>query len=459
MQVSVETTSGLERRLTIIIPADKIDGEISKRLKDLSRRVRLDGFRPGKVPMKVVKRRYGLGARQEVLGEQIQQAFVEAVTQEKLNPAGAPRVEPKSDEEGKDFEFVAIFEVYPEIEVGDFKGVEVDRPVAEVSEADISEMIETLRTQSKTFETVERAAELGDQIVFDYLGRFASGEKEGEEFAGGKAEDSTLELGSGQMIPGFEDGLVGVSANEEKTLALTFPEDYHSEELKGQAVEFACKVHKVETAVLPELNDAFFERFGVTEGGEDAFRAEVRKNMERELRQAIKSKVKSQVMDGLLTTHEIEVPSPLVAQEVDRMREQAVQRFGGAQGGFDPKQLPAELFEKDAKKRVALGLLIGEIVKQREIKVDDDLVRSKIEEMASAYQEPQQVVDWYYSNEEQLSEVKYVVLEEQVVDTVLKAAKVSDSACSYQDAIRPAAPAETEGAETEEAETSEEVQA
>lgn len=454
MQVSVETTSGLERRLTITIPADKIDGEINKRLQDLSRRVRLDGFRPGKVPIKVVKRRYGLGARQEVLGEQMQEAFIEAVTQENLNPAGAPRVEPKSDEEGKDFEFVAIFEVYPEIVVGDFAGVEVERPVAEVSDTDIDEMIETLRTQSKTFENVERAAELGDQIVFDYRGTYASGEQAGEEFEGGKAENSTLELGSGQMIPGFEDGLVGVSVNEEKTLELTFPEDYHAEELKGQAVEFACKVHQVQAATLPELNDEFFERFGVTEGGEEAFRAEVRKNMERELRQAIKSKVKNQVMDGLLTTHEIEVPSPLVAQEIDRMREQAAQRFGGAQSGFDPKQLPAELFEKDARKRVALGLLIGEIVKQREIKVDDDRVRTMIEEMASAYQTPQQVIDWYYSNEEQLSEVKYVVLEEQVVDTVLEAARVSDSQCSYQDAIKPAAPAETE-----EAEASEEVQA
>ncbi|WP_422138084.1 trigger factor [Endozoicomonas sp. ALC020] len=442
MQVSVETTSGLERRLTITIPADKIDGEVNKRLQDLSRRVRLDGFRPGKVPMKVVKRRYGLGARQEVLGEQMQQAFVEAITQENLNPAGAPRVEPKNDEEGKDFEFVAIFEVYPEIVVGDFAGVEVERPVAEVCDADIDEMVETLRAQSKTFEDVERAAELGDQIVFDYVGSFASGEKDGEEFDGGKAENATLELGSGQMIPGFEDGLVGVSVGEEKTLELTFPEDYHAEELKGQAVKFACKVHQVQAATLPELDEAFFERFGVAGGGEEAFRTEVRKNMERELRQAIKSKVKNQVMDGLLTTHEIEVPSPLVTQEIDRMREQAVQRFGGAQGGFDPRQLPAELFEKDARKRVALGLLIGEIVKQREIKVDDDRVRAMIEEMASAYQTPQQVIDWYYSNEEQLSEVKYVVLEEQVVDTVLEAAKVSDSECSYQDAIKPAAPAE-----------------
>lgn len=452
MQVSVETTSGLERRLTITISSQTIDGEINKRLQDMSRRVRLDGFRPGKVPMKVVKRRYGQSARQEVLGEQMQQAFVEAITQEKLNPAGAPRVEPKTDEDGKDFEFVAIIEVYPEITLTEsFDSIEIARPVAEVTDADIDEMVETLRTQSKTFETVERAAESGDQIVFDYVGTFASGEQDGEEFAGGKAENSTLELGSGRMIPGFEDGLVGVSAGEEKTLELTFPEDYQSEELKGQAVEFACKIHEVKAPQLPELDATFFERFGVTDGGQDEFRAEVRKNMERELRQAVKGKVKNQVMEGLLNTHEIEVPSPLVAQEIDRMREQAVQQFGGAQGGFDPKQLPAELFEADAKKRVALGLLVGEVVKQREVKVDDDRVRAMIEEMASAYQEPQQVIDWYYSNEEQLSQVKYVVLEEQVVDTILESAKVSETESSYQDAIKPAVPAEASEEEAEEA--------
>lgn len=443
MQISLETTSGLERRLTIAIPAEKIDGEVAKRLNDMSRRVRLDGFRPGKVPMKVMKRRYGPGARQEVLGEQMQQAFVDAVTQEKVNPAGAPSVEPKTDEEGKDFEFVATFEVYPVIALSDFAGINVERPVADVQDGDIDEMIETLRNQSKTFEDVERAAENGDQVLFDYVGTF-TGERSGEEFKGGKAENSTLELGSGRMIPGFEDGLVGVSADEEKTLELTFPEDYQSEELKGQAVEFACKVHKVQGAPQSEMDDAFFELFGVTEGGVDAFRAEVRRNMERELRQAVKGKVKNQVMDGLLSSHEIDVPSPLVAQEIDRMREQAIQQFGGAQGGFDTSQLPTKMFEAGAKKRVALGLIVGEVVKQREVKVDDDRVRAMIEDMASAYQEPQQVIDWYYSNEQQLSQVKYVVLEEQVVDTVLSNANVSEAQVSYQEAIKPAAPAEAE---------------
>ena len=445
MQVSLEMTSGIERKLTITIPATEIDGEVNKRLQDLSRRVRLDGFRPGKVPMKVVKRRYGAGARQEVLGEMMQSSFIEAIQEQKLNPAGAPTVEAKSDND-EGFTFVATFEVYPEIALNEFSGISVQRPVAEVQESDIDEMIETLRKQSSTFAEVERAAQLGDRVVFDYVGT-----KEGEAFSGGSAENSTLELGTGRMIPGFEEGLVGISAGDEKVLSLTFPEDYHAEELAGQAVEFACKVHKVSEPALPELNDEFFARFGVNEGGLDGFRKEVSRNMERELRQAIKNKVKNQVMDGLLKIHEVEVPSALIDQEVDRMREQAVQQFGGMRGGFDPKQLPAELFAADARKRVALGLLIGEVVKQREVKVDDERVRVMIEEMASAYQEPQQVIDWYYSNDDQLSQIRYVVLEEQVVDTILEAAQIADNACSYQEAIKPAErAAEADEAELEE---------
>ncbi|MGB0360165.1 MAG: trigger factor, partial [Endozoicomonas sp.] len=402
MQFSLEETTGIERKLTITIATEDINNEVNKRLQDLSRRVRLDGFRPGKIPMKVVKRRYGEGARQEVLDEMMQHSFIEAITEQKLNPAGTPSVEVKPDNE-EDFTFIATFEVFPEIALNEFNGIVVDRPVADVQESDIDEMIETLRKQNTTFEEVDRAAEIGDLITFDYVGT-----KDGEAFEGGSAESSTLELGSGRMIPGFEDGLIGVTAGTEKILYLTFPEEYHAKDLAGQAVEFTCKIHKVEGPILAEMNDEFFARFGVTEGGLDGFRTEVSKNMERELRQAIKSKIKNQVMDGLLNTHEVDVPSALTAQEIDRMREQAAQQFGGAQGSFDPSQLPAELFEADAKKRVALGLLIGEVVKQHKVQVDEERVRSMIEEMASAYQEPQQVINWYYSNDEQLSQIKYV---------------------------------------------------
>ena len=442
MQVFLETTSTIGRKLTITIPADKIAAEMDKRLKDLSRRVRLDGFRPGKVPVKVVKRRYGEGVKQDALSELMQSAFFEAVVEQKVNPAGSPTIETVSDND-EGFTFVAAFDVYPEIVLNDFTGISIERPVAEVSETDIDEMVETLRKQSTTFEVVERAAENSDRVLFDYVGM-----KDGVAFEGGSATNATLELGSGRMIPGFEDGLVGVSAGEEKALELTFPEAYHNAELAGQTVVFNCTVHSVSVPVLPELNDEFFARFGVTEGGLEGFRTEVARNMDRELRQAVKNKVKNQVMDGLMSMHEVEVPRGLIVQEIDRLREQAVQQFGGVRGGFDPRQLPAELFEADAKKRVALGLLVGEVVKQLEIKVDEDRVRAMIEDIASAYQTPQEVIDWYNSSEENLSQIRYVVLEEQVVDTILAAAKVSDVNCNYQDAIKPVERAE----EAEEAE-------
>ena len=446
MQVSLETTSGLERRLTIIVPAETVETQVTSRLKDMGKRVKLDGFRPGKVPFSVLKRRYGQGARQEVLGEVIQSSYTQAVIKEELHPAGAPRIEPKAMDEGADLEFVAIVEVYPEIELGDFSKISVEKPVAEVNEEDVNQMLDTLREQSKTFEEAEGAvAEQGDQAVIDFKGSV-----DGEEFEGGAAEDQELVLGSGRMIPGFEDGIVGMKAGEQKDINVTFPEDYQAENLKGKEAVFAINLKAVKKGVLPELDDAFFERYGVKEGGEEAFRTEITKNMGRELRQAVKTKIKNQVMDGLLSVHEVELPAALVDQEIDRLREQAVQQFGGQ--GMKADQLPAEIFRAEAEKRVRLGLIVGEVVKAKELKADDNRVREMIEEIASAYQEPQQVIDWYYGNEQQLSQVQYVVLEEQVVDTILEAAQVSEKTCSYEDAIKPAPAKNEEGAEEEKAE-------
>ncbi len=447
MQVSLETTSGLERRLTITVPAEAVDSKVDKRLKEMGRSAKMDGFRPGKVPFKVIKRRYGLGARQEVLGEVIQSSYTEAVIKEELHPAGAPRIEPKATEEGADLEFVAVLEVYPEIELGDFSNISVEKPVAEVAEDDVTKMLETLRDQSKTFKETEEGtvAEKGDMVVIDFKGSV-----DGEEFEGGAAEDQELVLGSGRMIPGFEDGIVGMKAGEQKDINVTFPEDYQSENLKGKDAVFAINLKVVKKAVLPELDDTFFERYGVKEGGEEAFRVEVTKNMGRELRQAVKTKIKNQVMDGLLSVHEVELPAALVDQEIDRLREQAVQQFGGQ--GMKADQLPADLFRAEAEKRVRLGLIVGEIVKAKELKADEDRVRTMIEEIASAYQEPQQVIDWYYGNEQQLSQVQYVVLEEQVVDTILEEAQVSEKSCSYEDAIKPSPVKKEEGVEEEQAE-------
>ena len=447
MQVSLETTSGLERRLTITVPAETVDQKANDRLKEMGKQVKLDGFRPGKVPFKVVKKRYGQSARQEVLGEVMQSSYMEAVIKEELHPAGAPKIEPQNVEEGSDLVFVAVFEVYPEIEVADFAKVSVEKPVAEVTEADIDKMLETLREQSQTFEDAEEGvvAADGNQVIIDFKGSI-----DGEAFEGGAAEDQTLLLGSGRMIPGFETGIIGMKAGEQKDISVTFPDDYQSDELKGKDAVFAITVKTVQNAVQPELDAEFFERYGVKDGDLESFRAEVSKNMHRELTQAVKNKVKNQVMDGLLDIHGVELPGVLLDQEIDRLKEQAVQRFA-SQGmqGLDASVLPGEMFKEEAEKRVSLGLIVGEIVKTKELKADEDRVRAMIEEIASAYQEPQQVIDWYYGNEQQLSQVQYVVLEEQVVDTILEAAQVTEKACGYEEAIKPAPAKNEEGAEEE----------
>ncbi|CAI3789030.1 Trigger factor [Pseudomonas sp. MM227] len=436
MQVSVENTSALERRMTIGVPAERIEAEVNKRLQQTARNAKIPGFRPGKVPMSVIRQRYEADARQEALGNVIQASFYEAVVEQKLNPAGAPAVEPKVFEKGKDLEYIATFEVFPEFEVGAFDSIEVERLSADVADSDLDNMLEVLRKQNVRYEQTDRAAQTEDQLNIDFVGKI-----EGEEFSGGSAKGTQLVLGSGRMIPGFEDGLVGAKAGEEKVLNLSFPEDYQNLELAGKAAEFTVTVNSVSEAKLPELNEEFFGQFGIKETGLDGFRAEVRKNMERELRQAIKAKIKNQVMDGLVSTNPIEVPKALLDNEVDRLRVQAVQQFGG---NIKPDQLPAELFTEQAKRRVVLGLIVAEVVKQNELKPDEARVRELIQEMASAYQEPEQVVSWYYKNDEQLNEVRSVVLEEQVVDTVLQKAKVTDKSVSYEEAVKPAEAAQAE---------------
>ena len=430
MQVSVESTSALERRMTIGVPAERIETEVTKRLQQTARRAKVPGFRPGKVPMNVIRQRYEDAARQEALGDLIQATFYEAIVEQKLNPAGAPAVEPKVFEKGKDLEYVATFEVFPEIKLAGFDGIAIERLQADVTDADLDNMLEILRKQNTRFEAVERAAENGDQLNIDFVGKI-----DGEAFAGGSAKGTPLVLGSGRMIPGFEEALVGVKAGEERVINPTFPADYQNLDLAGKTAEFTVTVNSVSAPQLPELNDDFFALFGIKEGGLEGFRAEVRKNMERELRQAIKSKVKNQVMEGLLAANPVEVPKALIGNEVNRLRVQAVQQFGG---NIKPDQLPAELFEEQAKRRVVLGLIVAEVVKQGELKADEARVRELIEEMASAYQEPQQVVAWYYKNDQQMNEVRSVVLEEQVVDTVLQKANVTDKAVSYEEAVKPA---------------------
>lgn len=438
MQVSIETTTGLERRMTVGIPAEQVETEVTKRLQQATKTVRLNGFRKGKVPLKVVKQRFGAGVRQEVLGEFMSRSFYDAVQQEDVKPAGQPSIEPKEMAEGKDVEFVATFEVYPEITLGDTSSFEIEKLVAEVQDSDVDNMIDVLRKQQATWTQVDRAAQTDDQVNIDYTGT-----KDGEEFEGGKAEGQDLVLGSNSMIPGFEDGLVGLKAGDEKVLSLSFPEDYHAEELKGAAVEFAVKVNSVSEQELPELNAEFFSKYGVEGDDEAQFRADVRKNMERELKNAAKSKLKNQVMDKLIEANEVELPKALVAGEIEALRNQMMQQFGGAQPNLDLKSLlPDEMFSEQAERRVALGLIVGEVVKASEIKVDSDRVREMVEELASTYQDPEEVVNYYFNNRELLAGVESVVLEDQVVDYILDGAKVTETNSTYEEVIKPAQNAE-----------------
>jgi len=433
MQVSIETTSGLERRLTVNLPAEVVDQEVDKRLQQAAKTVRINGFRKGKVPMKVVRQRYGAGVRQEVLGEVMSRSFYEAVQKEQVKPAGQPSIEAKNVTPGENLEYVATFEVYPEVALTDLAEVSVERPVAEVTDADVDNMIDVLRKQQSGWKETKRKAQKGDRVTIDFVGR-----KDGEEFEGGSAEGQNLVLGSGNMIPGFEDGIIGMKPGEEKDVEVTFPEDYQAENLRGADAVFTIKVTASEKPELPELNDEFFAAYGVEEGGEDKFREEVRGNMVRELKNAALNKVKTQVMDQLFEKHEVEIPAALVAGEVQTLRGQMVQQFGGQINPEDAaKMLPDTMFEEQAKRRVVLGLVVGEIVKENKLNVDADRVKAKVEELASTYQQPEEVVEYYFNNRELLSGVESVVLEDQVVDFVLDKATVTEVESSYDDVIKP----------------------
>ena len=421
MQVSVESGEGLERRLTVELPAEQIDAEVTKRLKQIGRTAKLDGFRPGKVPMKLLRRNYGGQVLQEVYGQMIESSYQEAIQQEKLQPAGLPKIEPnESSEEGR-FSYVATLEVMPEISLNKIEG-EVKRPVADITDQDIDEMILKLRKQRATWSGVERAAEEGDQVKISFTGTV-----DGEAFEGGSAENVDLVLGSGRMIEGFESGLVGMLKAEKRSIDLKFPEDYRVEELAGKPVTFEVEVSEVSEEVLPEVDDAFAKDFGAEEGVEK-LKADIRDNMQRELVQRIQARIKNQAMDLVYEQNKIDIPAALVDEEIEALRKQTRQQLGQGAGTFE---LPREMFEDQAKKRVTLGLVIGEIVKQNDIQVDNDRVRSKIDEFAASYEKPEEVVNYYYSNEQQLASVRNVVLEDQVVDWVLEQATVSDEQTTF----------------------------
>lgn len=432
MQVSLETTSGLERRLTIGVPAEQVEAEIQNRLKEAARTVAIKGFRKGKVPLSVVQQRFGAGVRQEVVGDVINRSFYAAVQKENVKPAGQPSIEAKQLAAGKDLQYVATFEVYPTVELSDLSKYEITRYTSDVTDADVEKMIEVLRKHQATWLPVTRAAAEGDQVNINFLGT-----KDGVEFAGGKGDNQNLVLGSKSMIPGFEDGVIGLKAGEEKTIKVTFPADYQAEELKGAAAEFKITVNSVSESQLPALDKDFFTKFGIEGGDEKQFRKEVKANMERELANALKAKVKTQVMDVLIGSHTTDLPKALVANEINVLREQMMQRFGGQQQNFDVKSLlPDTMFEEEAQRRVTLGLIVGEIIKSTKLKPDAKRVNAMIQDIAATYQDPQEVVEYYSNNRELLAGVESAVLEDQVVDHILATAKVTSEASSYDEIIK-----------------------
>ncbi|MDH5328013.1 MAG: trigger factor [Gammaproteobacteria bacterium] len=424
MQVSVETTSGLERRMTVEIPKADIDQEVQKRLKSLAGKARLSGFRPGKVPFSVIQKRYGGQVQQEVIGDVMQSSFYEALTQEKLIPAGRPQIEPTEQSEESDLQYIATFEVLPEISVS-VDSIAVEEPQVEISDEDIDKMIEVIRKQQNEWEPVEREAQDGDQVTIDFTGKI-----DGEVFPGGSGEGMSVVIGSGRMIKGFEEGLAGCKTDEQKTLSLQFPEQYHAADLAGKPVEFDITVKKVEQAVLPEINDEFAAKMGVTEGGLVVFREQVKANMQRELDQNKRSKLKQQVMDGLYEHNKFDVPKVMVENEIQALMQQAGQQAPGM-------ELKSENFEEQARRRVAIGLILSEVVKQHNIKVSPTKVREMVENLAAGYEMPDEVVKYYYSNKERLQEVENFALEDEIVNWVMSQAKVSPKSSSFDEFMNP----------------------
>lgn len=428
MQVSVETTAGLERRLTIVVPSERFESAVSSRLSATRNSVRLPGFRPGKVPMKEVRRRFGAAARAETASDIMRDSFSEAVQQEALVPAGSPALEIVKIDPGVDFEFIATFEVFPRVELSDFSQFEVTRPVCEVTEQDIDDMVQRLREQRRVWEVVERSAEEGDQVTVDFEGSL-----DGESFEGGKGEDVKFTVGAGQMIEDFDQAVLGLAAGEEKTFQAGFPDDYPREPLAGKTVDFALAVTSVAAPRLPAVDEDFIAAFGVEDGGMEAFREEVSGNMRRELDGAIRAQVKARVMDLLVENHDLQLPNAMVHREIQGLKDRMLERVREADR--DSVSLPDDLFREQAERVVTIGLVIREIVRSHELSADVARIRDRIEELAEPYADKEQVIAWYYQNEEQLAGVEMTVLEDQVVDVVLESAQVELQERSYADII------------------------
>ena len=429
---TIETTQGLERRVSITIPADSVKSAVREELKRVAKNARVDGFRKGKVPPHIIEQRFGASVRNDVLNDLLPRHFFDLMFQEKVNLAGRPTFAVDSYEEGKDLQFTATFEVYPEVKLQGLENIKVEKPTVEITEADIDKMVDVLRKQQATWAETQDAAKAEDRVTLDF-----SGSIDGEEFEGGKASDFVLLMGQGRMIPGFEEGIVGHKAGEQSDINVTFPAEYHSENLKGKAAKFAVTLKKVEVMVLPELTDEFVSKFGPNSKTVADLRVEIKKNMERELKNALVSRVKNQVIDGLIEQNPLEVPAAAIEQEIEVLRNQAAQRFGG--NPQQAAQLPRELFEEQAKRRVQVGLLFSEVIAFNELKADEARVKAMIEDIASAYEQPAEVIEYYNKNKELMNNIRNVVLEEQAVDAVLAKAQVTEKASSFDEIMNPQA--------------------
>jgi trigger factor len=430
MQASLETIGQLERRLSVTVPMAEIDSEVESRLKRLTRTVKMPGFRPGKVPFKVVAQQYGPQVRQEVLGDAVQKSFGEAVKQQNLKVAGYPKFEANPPADGAaEFRYSATFEVYPEIVVGDLSAASFTRPVLTVGEAEVERTLEIMRKQRTVYERTERAAQAGDRVTLSYQGSMA-----GKPFEGGSAQNHAVVLGDGRLLPEFERQLAGMRAGDSKRIELRFPDDYPGKEVAGRQAVFEVTVGEVAAPRLPALDAEFAKSLGVADGDLARMRAEVRANLEREVRARLKARVKEQVMQTLLDLTRVDPPKSLVEIEIQRM--QAAARQDLALRGVQVKEgtpMPAGLFEKPALRRVSLGLVLGEVVRAHNLYARPEQVRAAIEEQAQSYEKPDEVVRWYYQSPERLREVESMVIEDNVVAWALATAKVEDKPIAFDE--------------------------
>ncbi len=428
MEATTAQASELERRVDLSIAIADVEKEMDNRLMRMGKNMKVPGFRPGKVPFKIVKQQYGDQARHEVLSEELDRVFAETVTTQKMRVAGYPRIEPKTTESTTHLEFSAIFEVYPEITLGDLSTAEIERPVLEVGDAEVDKTLDILRKQRVTYADADRAAAKEDRVVIDFLGK-----KDGVPFDGGQASDYPFVLGQGMMLPDFENAVEGAKAGESKTFDLKFPDDYHAKDQAGQNVQFDITVKQVQAPVLPELDAEFATSMGVADGDVAKMRSEIEANLKREVKRRIEGKLKEQVMEALLKANPITIPASLVDMEIQRLMQAARQDM--EQRGMKVKDMPLqpEWFADQAKRRVALGLILAEVVKTEKLQATPELVRATVEETAASYEHPDEVIRWYYAQPQRLQEVEGAVIESNVVAWALGKAKVTDKAAVFDE--------------------------